>query len=234
MRDALTAISAATDPEAAVARFLAEAETEGFAHVAAGGWVGVATSRVYRFYFNTWPEAWNRAYAERGLFMSDPVVAHARTTRGVFLMCETEAVLRGYPGGAATVDAALEFGWVEVMAVPIHGPGGYQGLITLASLTPVSVDLGVRTWLATLAHAVHDRCHDEPGFGARLPPAPGLTERQRACLRLAARGMTDARIGRELGLSAATAHYHIENAKRLLGVRTRAEAVAICALDGVL
>ncbi|MDP2732343.1 MAG: autoinducer binding domain-containing protein, partial [Hoeflea sp.] len=98
MRDALTAISAATDPEAAVARFLAEAEAGGFAHVAAGGWVGVATSRVYRFYFNTWPEAWNRAYAERGLFASDPVVGHARTTRGVFLMSETDKVLRGYPG----------------------------------------------------------------------------------------------------------------------------------------
>lgn len=190
-------------------------------------------SEVYRFYFNTWPEAWNRAYAERGLCATDPVVAHARTTRAAFLMAEADATLRAYPGGAATVDAARAFGWAEVMAVPIHGPGGYQGLITLASLAPVTVAPDARAWLAALAHAVHDRCHDAPGFGARLPPAPGLTGRQRECLRLAAKGLPDAKIGAALGISAATAHYHIENAKRLLGVHTRAEAVAICALDGI-
>ncbi|MFN3973003.1 MAG: helix-turn-helix transcriptional regulator [Gemmobacter sp.] len=129
---------------------------------------------------------------------------------------------------------ARAFGWAEVMAVPVHGPGGYQGLVTLAALVPVAVDMGARAGLAALAHAVHDRCHEAPGFGARLPEAPALTERQRECVRLAARGMPDAGIGAALGISAATAHYHIENAKRSLGVHTRAEAVAICALDGIL
>ena len=71
-------------------------------------------------------------------------------------------------------------------------------------------------------------------LGARQPPAPGLKPRQVAVLRLVARGLTDKQIGRALGLSPATAHYHVEEAKRALGVRTRAEAVAICALDGLL
>jgi len=232
--DALTAIATAPLPEPAVLRFLAEAAARGFPHAAAGGWVGLAASRVYRFYFNTWPEAWNRAYADRGLFATDPVVAHARTTRAAFLMTEAEATLRAYPGGAATVDAAMAFGWTEVMAVPVHGPAGYQGLITLAALRPVAVDVGALAWLAALAQAVHDRCHDAPGFGARMPPAPVLSDRQIAALRGVAAGQTDKEIGRAMGLSPATAHFHVEAAKRLLGVRTRAEAVAICALDGIL
>jgi len=232
--DALTEIATAPLSEQAVRLFLIEASAAGFPHAAAGGWVGVPTARVHRFYFNTWPEAWNLAYAERGLFATDPVVAHARTTRTAFLMTETDATLRAYPGGAATVDAARAFGWAEVMAVPIHGPGGYLGLITLASLVPVMVEPGARAWLAALAHAVHDRCHDAPGFGARMPPAPMLSDRQIAALRGVAAGQTDKEIGRAMGLSPATAHYHVEAAKRLLGVRTRAEAVAICALDGIL
>jgi LuxR family quorum sensing-dependent transcriptional regulator len=233
-QDALIAIATAPGPEAAVARFIAESTAQGFPHAAAGGWVGVATARAHRFYFNTWPEAWTRAYAERGLFASDPVVAHARTTRTAFLMTETETTLRASPGGADTVDAARAFGWAEVMAVPIHGPGGYQGLITLTSPVPVTMTAGAVVWLAALAYAVHDRCHDAPGFGARMPPAPVLSARQIAVLRGVAAGLTDKEIGRDLGLSPATAHYHVEAAKRALGARTRAEAVAICALDGIL
>lgn len=53
-----------------------------------------------------------------------------------------------------------------------------------------------------------------------------LSPREAECLRLSAHGNTDAEIGRKLGISARTARFHIENAKKKLGVATRVQAVA--------
>lgn len=58
-----------------------------------------------------------------------------------------------------------------------------------------------------------------------------LSERQRDCLRLAARGLTSAGIGERLGLSPRTVDEHLMLACRTLGVRTRVQAVARLALE---
>lgn len=53
-----------------------------------------------------------------------------------------------------------------------------------------------------------------------------LTERQRQCLTLASAGLTSSRIAAALGLSPRTVDEHLADACRLLGVRTRIQAVA--------
>ena len=230
----LAALCRATAPEAAVSLFLSALPGWGFDAAAAGGWAGVPGAQVHRFYFNTWPEAWGQIYAEANLFPRDPVVALSRRRARPFLLTEESPDLRSDPVAAEVIDMTHAFGWAEVLAVPIHGPAGYQGLVALAAYRPVTLDAPARALVAACAREVHDRCHDAPGFGARMPPAPGLKPRQVAVLRLVARGLSDKDIARAMGLSPATAHYHVEAAKRALGVRTRAEAVAICALDGML
>ena len=57
-------------------------------------------------------------------------------------------------------------------------------------------------------------------------PVDALTDRQRQCLTLASEGLTSARIARALGLSPRTVDEHLADACRLLGVRTRIQAVA--------
>ncbi|MHB8283091.1 MAG: response regulator transcription factor [Caulobacteraceae bacterium] len=51
-----------------------------------------------------------------------------------------------------------------------------------------------------------------------------ITPRQRECLKWMCAGKTDEEIGFILGISAATAHNHIEAAKRAMGVHSRAQA----------
>lgn len=53
-----------------------------------------------------------------------------------------------------------------------------------------------------------------------------LSDRQRQCVALAADGLTSARIGERLGVSARTVDEHLMLACRALGVRTRIQAVA--------
>lgn len=67
---------------------------------------------------------------------------------------------------------------------------------------------------------------------ARRPPRdpaaqPALTGRERDCLLFVAEGLSDGDIAGQLGISTVTAHAHVENAKRKLGARTRAQAVAL-------
>jgi DNA-binding CsgD family transcriptional regulator len=61
--------------------------------------------------------------------------------------------------------------------------------------------------------------HDDGG--------PKLTTRERDVLRLIADGKTDVGVAAELGVAPRTVRFHIENAKRKLGVATRAQAVLL-------
>ena len=58
------------------------------------------------------------------------------------------------------------------------------------------------------------------------PGLEALTDRQRECLQLAATGLTSSGIGERLGLSPRTVDEHLMTACRILGVRTRVQAVA--------
>lgn len=61
-----------------------------------------------------------------------------------------------------------------------------------------------------------------------------LTRREQDSLRLVAEGKTDWEVGMVLGISEATARFHIDNARHKLGAITRAQAVARMAIGGLL
>ena len=63
----------------------------------------------------------------------------------------------------------------------------------------------------------------------RLP-----SRRETEILALLARGSTDAQIAEVLGLSPATVQTHVRNAKAKLGARTRAQAVALALVSGLI
>jgi DNA-binding CsgD family transcriptional regulator len=61
-----------------------------------------------------------------------------------------------------------------------------------------------------------------------------LSARELECLQWAAAGKSDGDIALLVGISSATAHFHIEQARKRLGVRTRVEAVAVGVLNGLI
>lgn len=61
-----------------------------------------------------------------------------------------------------------------------------------------------------------------------------LTEREITCLKWIAEGKSDWQIGVILSISAKTVNYHVENAKRKLGVATRIQAVVVAIRSGAL
>lgn len=121
-------------------------------------------------------------------------------------------------------EALGEHGIADGMAVHLFAPGGVTCRVTLALANP-ALDRRLRKALELASFALLDQM-----LTLSMPKrASGfllLSPRERDCMSYAAQGLTDAQIGAKLGITNTTAHFYIEEAKRKIGVRTRAQAVA--------
>lgn len=131
-------------------------------------------------------------------------------------------------------DAVIAHGWKDVFAVPIHGPGSIHGLLTLATRQELVLSVSDCAILEIMARTVWERCRTAEGFGVYDPEQAQLSPREVECLQWAAVGKSDIDIATIVGIRPATAHFHIERAKKRLGVKTRVEAVAVGLLHGVI
>ena len=108
--------------------------------------------------------------------------------------------------------------------IPIRLDEKLDGIVMFGGLEPDTSAL-VRSLLHLVAHCAFKRARDLSEAPARKVKG-ALTARELECLRWTAMGKTDAEMGTILTISARTARFHIENAKRKLGVSTRIQAVA--------
>jgi DNA-binding NarL/FixJ family response regulator len=67
----------------------------------------------------------------------------------------------------------------------------------------------------------------------REEPLAGLTERERAVLRLVAQGMSNQEVGQELGLAEKTVKHYMTGVMAKLGVRSRVEAALLAVRSGL-
>jgi len=67
-----------------------------------------------------------------------------------------------------------------------------------------------------------------------LPERIRVTAREREVLGWVAVGKSDWAIGRLLAISGKTVNFHVENAKRKLGVATRVQAVVVALRTGII
>lgn len=222
------------DIPALIEEFRARIADFGFTASVCGAWSGLGKDRMHRFYFNNWPADWLAIYERGKFFEDDPLVAQARSRMTLFLWREVEAHIRLTPQAIKIRDLAFEYGWREIIGVPIHGPAGYQGLVSLASMSEVQLSSSDRALIQLLALTIHDCCHSSPDLGWQGPATPELTARELECVQWAAIGKTDWEIGQLMNITAATAHFHIEKAKKKLGVRSRVQAVALMTLRGLI
>ena len=167
---------------------------------------------------------WIESYFRRGLDRKNPVIfAPLRRTGSFRWSAPGFADLDGWAG----LGLCREMGIEDGLAVPCHSPGGRVGVISIG-FDRFDLDPRDRRAVALAAGMAFERMQALAPRAAG--PRPGLTARERDCLAFVAEGLSDADIAGRLGISPVTAHAHVENAKRKLGARTRAQAVAkLCA-----
>jgi LuxR family transcriptional regulator, quorum-sensing system regulator BjaR1 len=165
---------------------------------------------------------WSRLYNRKGYAEFDPALAMLRRMSVPFTWSEAQHRF-GSPEGARVIRDCLEHtGASEGLVVPVRERDG--AVFTAAFSGPDLVtDGAARAMLQLIGHYYVSRGCDL-AFDIAFNPICPLTSRQIDCLRWVHEGKTDGEIATILGISPHTAHTHIENAMRALGVTKRAIA----------
>ncbi|MEM7745499.1 MAG: LuxR C-terminal-related transcriptional regulator [Pseudomonadota bacterium] len=187
--------------------------------------------------WSTTPETWRRRYHEEGLGTHDP--EFKRETR-----LPAAAAIRyadGYPGlGAAPgLDRLYEevraHGFTGTLFLPEDTGAGRRQMATLNVMTDVP-DRSFARWVANegaliklMAMAVLPRVR-----ALRHAAEPVLSTRETEVLELLAQGHRVARIANLAGMSERTVDFHVANARRKLGARTRDQALALAVAEGLV
>jgi DNA-binding CsgD family transcriptional regulator len=144
------------------------------------------------------------------------------------------------PVADAFLQDAARYGLRSGIAIPLRSPVGENGMFWVASSRedlPADDELQVSIGRAYLFASYFHDCYFH-NLRGRLANAPvqrrNVSMRELEVLTLAARGHSSKRIGRQLEISESTANYHIASVKRKLGVRTRAQAVALAVQSGMI
>jgi len=186
------------------------------------------------FYLIDWPDAWRRFYMTSGMIERDPVVEALATHSEPFTWSDLRADGSLSPAGANTLAKATAFGgWVDGLVVPVTRSGRKVGCVSMVGRER-GMKPEVRAFLSLISVSLHGHVRSLSSCNGFPIPPSGLTDREIECLKLVARGKSDREISRALSIAAATAHEHVENAKRKLNAGSRSEAVAIAASLGIV
>lgn len=171
---------------------------------------------------STYPERWRKLYDKQGLANHDPTVLHCRSSNLPLIWAPTIFV---NDQQQALYEEAASFGLRAGVTLPMHGPGGIAGMLSLASDRAVSPrtlkDIAYHMpALALLRDVAFER--SRPFFTARLAPKPpALTPREMECLKWLVAGKSSWDIAQILKVSVPTVDFHVGNIRAKLGASSR-------------
>ncbi|MER9871026.1 LuxR family transcriptional regulator [Mesorhizobium sp. M0136] len=181
---------------------------------------------------SNYPSRWTTQYLRNRYEKLDPVVLRARFGGDPFLWGSDLCGIKMSPAQQQLFDEAAQFSIRCGLTIPIVDLRGCIAAITFAADEPNPAFLRVaeryEQALQLLATCFHT-CVRRKLPGDRTVDGISLTPREYECLQWAARGKSGWAIGRILGVKPRTVAFHLDNAKKKLGVRTQNQAIALLA-----
>ncbi len=185
------------------------------------------------FYLIDWPDDWRRFYMSSGLLEHDPVVGALQHRTDVFTWSDLRADRKFAEAGREALERVATEGWKDGLVVPVPLSERRIGIVSLSGPDPI-VTPDARAYIGVLATQMHGHVRAMmPRHGFARAPA-GLTDREIACVRLVAHGLSDTAIARALHIAPSTAHEFVEKAKARLKARSRVTLVAIAIELGIV
>jgi LuxR family quorum sensing-dependent transcriptional regulator len=191
-------------------------------HASADGAGVVSYSRIS-------PVGWEELYTERD-FGQDNFLMH-EIRRRVTPFRWSDGQLRS-DKDREMVGSLADFSIDDGLAAPAHGPGGYVGVTSLGFERLEGLSPAERRAIGMAGLVLHLRMRELSPQPALQPPR--LSPRERDCLAFVADGCSDWEIAERLGVAESTVITHVQGARRKLGARTRAQAVALALLAGLI
>ena len=128
-----------------------------------------------------------------------------------------------------TMAIYARYGHEEGFTVPCCVPGDARGFCTYGWTNPEDLTMDVMMILNTASMMLFETARRVLGLWVERPVQVELTPRQIDCLAGSARGLHDAQIAWELGISVPTVQGHFESARRRYGARKRMDLM-VCAI----
>jgi LuxR family quorum-sensing system transcriptional regulator CciR len=221
------------ETEEALAGALADVSRDlGFRYFALTHHVDVRRSSA-AIRLHNYPDGWAEWFDEQSLGGSDPVHRASNVTSVGFPWSKLSEMIALTQADRRVLDLARKQGIGEGFTVPAHVPGEAHGSCSFACATgePLPDErLPLMQLVGAFAFEATRRMRR-----MRFSKGPvRLTERQRDCVMLAARGKTDWEIAQVLGISESTVGEHLRHAFERYEV-TKRTLVAVHALfDGTI
>jgi LuxR family transcriptional regulator, quorum-sensing system regulator BjaR1 len=178
-----------------------------------------------------WPPEFFMLYADSDYVRSDPLAQQSIQSHMPFEWAAESYGSHADPRIAEMMTRSADFGLKQGYLVPIHGPHGYEGCVSMAG---AELDLSSRGKAALHLMALYafDRMRRLRGH---LPDRKSpLTAREREVLAWAAKGKSASQISQALKISKRTVDEHTQTAARKLGAANRTQAVAIALRDRII
>lgn len=185
------------------------------------------------YYIVDWPESWRSFYLNSKLIERDPVVDSLAYRHEPFTWTDLQHDRKFGKAGREALKLMASHGWVEGLVVPLPGGTGRVGLVSLVGREAKCAP-DAKAYLSTISIGFHVYAKSLVAREPFAVPPAGLTEREIACVRLVAKGKSDAAIAQSLGVARSTAHEFIEKAKRRLSAHTRMEMTAVAVALGIV
>lgn len=189
-------------------------------------WIGGGEGT--NFLINDYPDSWGKFYIEFGLGNSDPVRRAGEVSFSGFAWRDMRRRIPMTRRDLQMLEIGRENGIADGYTVPRHTPAQASGSCTFAvgpstrfpqEMLPIAEGVGGAA-LTTVKRIL--------GV-ARPGPKAVLSDRQRDCVLLNARGFTAEQIGRLLGIKAGTVIHHLRLARERYDVHS-SQALLVCAL----
>ncbi|CDX12646.1 Autoinducer-binding domain-containing protein [Mesorhizobium plurifarium] len=193
-----------------------------FAYLVPSSSLGCATDLI-----SSYPQPWTSHYLHSRYEELDPVVHQARLRHEPFRWGAGVGDLNLAASQRDLMNEAAQFGIRSGFTIPIHDRRGLFAALTFASdeRQPLFFRVIERYERALQLIAIFFHIHARRRMTSeRMVDGVALSNREIQCLEWAARGKSDWEIGRILGISQRTAAFHLDNAKKKLGVRTKIQA----------
>jgi DNA-binding CsgD family transcriptional regulator len=217
---------------AACADFFKQTVAKFGIHAFACGEIDLAERDRNVMFIAEWPRAWVRYYLKSGLVDRDPILNALQPCRSAFSFSDIRHDPRFSHLDRAMLRVAAEHGWARGLAVPVARGGARFGLVTLIGRGQEQFEPPQRLYLCLISECLLSRVRSLGPEIDYAAPA-GMSRREIQAARLVALGFSDEEIGAKLGISASTAHHHVESARSHLKARTRAHLAALCVSLGI-
>ncbi|MDY0137065.1 MAG: LuxR family transcriptional regulator [Thiomicrospira sp.] len=178
--------------------------------------------------FGTYPKAWIEQYIAQRYDLIDPCALHVRNHQQPLVwlndLFSESASLRRYYAQAKSFGVSCGASFAVVRAFPKESAG-------MSIAKPGDANEQVDEVIAILPYGQLLTCYVHEAVVRLLklsPPQPkrALTEREKACVRLAAQGLNDTVIADKLFIHLRTVRFHLSNAREKLGAKTRSQLIA--------